>query len=279
YYAYRAVYLVDGGPDLTRRQMRAAVITGFGGFFARGGGALDKYALEAAGADERDAKVRVSSLAGMEHGVLALVGEAAAIAVLIAGYKSPPADFSVPWAVIPLPGFLVAFWAANRYRDRFRGRGGWGAKLGVFLDSIYLIRDLFVQPRRYWRPLLGMAGFWLSEIFAGWAGLHAFGFGMNGATFIVGFGTGMVFTRRTGPLAGAGILALVLAVTVWYSGAPFGAAVAGIFAYRFLSLWLPMPVALATLPVLREMGHERVPGAEQKGEGLGEPALEERASA
>jgi len=37
-----------------------------------------------------------------------------------------------------------------------------------------------------------------------------FGFRMNAAALFVGFATGMVFTRRTGPLAGAGVLALVL---------------------------------------------------------------------
>jgi hypothetical protein len=35
-----------------------AYVAGFGGFLAYGGAALDTYALEAAGADEREAKVR-----------------------------------------------------------------------------------------------------------------------------------------------------------------------------------------------------------------------------
>jgi hypothetical protein len=47
------------------------------------------------------------------------------------------------------------------------------------------------------------------------------------AALYIGFATGMVFTRRTGPLAGAGMLALVLPVTIWYSGAPFAVAVVG----------------------------------------------------
>jgi hypothetical protein len=118
YYAYRGIYRVRGGPTLSRPQMRAVVIAGFGGFLAHGGSALDDFALRAAGAKERSAKVRVASLAGLEHGVLALIGTVAAIFVLALGFLRPPADFTIPWAVIPVPGFLLAFWLAGRYRDR-----------------------------------------------------------------------------------------------------------------------------------------------------------------
>ena len=81
---------------------------------------------------------------------------------------------------------------------------------------------------------------------------------MGVASLIVGYATGMVFTRRTGPLGGAGILALVLPLSLWYCGAPLAVAVAGVFAYRVLALWLPMPVALAFLPTLRTMGERQV---------------------
>jgi uncharacterized membrane protein YbhN (UPF0104 family) len=36
--------------------------------------------------------------------------------------------------------------------------------------------------------------------------------------------------------------------------------VAGVFAYRILTLWLPMPLALAFLPTLRAMGEQQVSG-------------------
>ena len=256
YYACRGIYRVEGGPKTSARQMRAIVVAGFGGFLIRGGGSLDKYALRAAGADDREAKVRVSSLAGMEHGILSIGGCGAAIAVLAAGYRVPPMDFSVPWAVIPVPGFLIAVWSAERYRERFQGRQGWRGKLGIFLDSIHLVRALFIHPRRHGRALIGMGVFWTADFFAAWAGLAAFGFHMNGAKFIVGAATGMVFTRRMGPLGGAGILELVLPLTIWASGAPLAVAVVGTFAYRGLCVWLPMPFAISQLSVLREMSDE-----------------------
>ena len=83
--------------------------------------------------------MRVAGLAGMEHGVLAIGGCAAAIAVLVSGAGNPPADFTIPWAVLPIPGFLIAFGAAERYQGRFNDKPGWRGRLGTFLDSIHLI--------------------------------------------------------------------------------------------------------------------------------------------
>src|SRR5262249_32091145 len=242
-------------------QMRAVVTAGFGGFLARGGAALDDYALQAAGTDERDAKVRVTCLGGMEHGILSLIGTVAAIVVLAMGFPKPPVDFTLPWAVLPVPGFLLAFWLAERDRDQVRDAPGWRGKLGIFLDGIHLVFALFRRPLREAPVLLGMTAFWLAECFAGWAGLAAFGYHMNAARFIIGLATGMVFTRRTGPFAGAGVLELVLPVSLWASGAPLVVAVVGMFTYRALSLWLPLPFALGRLRTLRQLGARSGPGA------------------
>jgi hypothetical protein len=259
YCAYQGIFRVEEGPALSRRQMCAVVVAGFGGFFAHGRGALDQYVLKAAGATRRDAQVRATALAGLEHGVLAVGVCGAAIAVLASGLGQPPVDATVPWVIIPVPGFLVAFWAAGRYRARFRDHAGWRGALAAFLDSVYLIRVLFLRPHRWAPALIGMALFWAAEAFAAWAALAALGVKMSAAALIVGFGTGMVFTRRTGPLGGAGILVLVLPLTLWYSGAPLAAAIAGVFIYQVLFLWLPMPVALTLVPTLRAMGEQRGP--------------------
>jgi uncharacterized membrane protein YbhN (UPF0104 family) len=274
YFAYRGIYRIEGGPDLPGSHMRAVVTAGFGGFLAHGGSALDAYALQAAGSDERDAKVRVTCLGGMEHGILSLIGTAAAIAVLAAGYPKPPLDFTLPWAVLPVPGFLLAFWLAERYRDRLREAPGWRGKVGIFCDAIHLVRVTFRHPVRWAGVLLGLTAFWLAECLAGWAGVAFFGFHMNWARFVIGFGTGMVFTRRTGPFAGAGVLELVLPLSLWASGAPLPVAILGLFLYRAVSIWLPMPLALGRLRTLRQMGEGRVPGTRGTASPPGEPALQ-----
>jgi hypothetical protein len=68
----------------------------------------------------------------------------------------------------------------------------------------------------------------------------------------VGYCTGIVFTRRIAPLAGAGMLTLILPLTIWASGAPLATAITGVAVYRVLCFWLPLPSALAHLPALRE---------------------------
>ncbi len=283
YHAYLGIVRVEGGPVLPAWQLRAVVVAAFGGFLSSSGGMLDRDALRSAGASPEAARIRAVSLAGMEQGVLALGGAVSALAVLASGLARPRPDFTLPWAICTLPGFLIAFWVAERYRHRFRGGTGWRALVGGFLESIHLIRELFVHPGRWWPAIGGMALFWAADAFAAWAGLAAFGLRMNGAALFVGFATGMVFTRRTGPLAGAGILALLLPLAIWACGAPLAAAVAGVFAYRLLALWLPMPVSLAAIPALRQLAPRRpLPAGDAVPAGnavpAGEPLLAEEAA-
>lgn len=256
YLSYRGIFIADGGPGLRARYMAGVMTAGFGGFLFQGGAALDSYALRAAGADARSAAVRVTALAGMEYGVLSLGGSGAAIAVLAAGGHAPPSSFTLPWAIIPVPGFVIAFWLSGRYRQRLRPASGMAGKLGTFLDAIAMVRTFCAHPLRNSAAMPGMALFWVFDLFAAWAGLAAFGYWMSPAPFIVGAATGMVCTRRTGPLGGAGVLALVLPLCLWASGAPLPYAIVGIFAYRILALWVPLPFAIAALPNVRRMGEE-----------------------
>jgi uncharacterized membrane protein YbhN (UPF0104 family) len=275
--AYRGVFTVEGGKELDRHTFLVVVVAGFGGFLAHGGGALDRFAMQGAGIDKRDTSARVSTLAGMEHGVLGLGGWACSLAIIAMGLHAPPADVTWTWAIVPIPGFAVAFWAAERYRSRFRGATGWRGGVGIFLDAVHYARRLFLDPKHYWPAPFGMAAFWAADSFALWCGLRAFGYSMDPAQLFVGFATGLLFTRRTGPLGGAGVLTLLIPLTLWYSGAPLAPCVVGFFAYQVFSLWLPLPFALAGLPTLRRLGDTAEHGSPPGGEAQesGEPALRE----
>lgn len=257
YYAYRGIFTVADGPELPRRRLLSVTAAGFGGFLAHGGGHLDRHVLESCGASPDAARARVVALAGLEYGVLAIGGCATALAVLAAGAPIP-LDFTIPWAVAPVPGFALAFWAARRYRDRFRPRRGWRAAVSTFLEGVCLIRELFARPLHWGWGWLGMAVFWAGDACAVWAGLAAFGWRMDGASLFVGFATGMVFTRRSGPLAGAGVLTAALPLALWVCGAPLPVAVAGVFAYRMAAFWLLMPASLLALPALRRLARPGV---------------------
>jgi hypothetical protein len=253
YVAYRQIYAAEGGYELSRRPLAAMVAVGFGGLFDTGGISQDGLVLQASGASRREAMVRVTTLGGMEQAMLALYGCAASIAWLCLDLPGVPLDVTQPWAVIPVPAFAAAFWLASRYRARLAGRAGWGARLSVLTDAVLLIRALLARPVRNRSATGGMALFWAGDALAVWSALAAFGFLMNGAAFIVGYCTGMVFTRRIAPVAGAAMLTLILPLTIRATGAPLATAITGVWAYRVLCFWLPLPTALASLPVLRDI--------------------------
>jgi uncharacterized membrane protein YbhN (UPF0104 family) len=276
YFGYRGVGKVEGGPDdLPVRARLAVVMAGFGGFLAQGGSALDDFVMRAAGASKREAKVRVALIAGLEHGLVAVPCMAAAIVVLVEGRRKPPLDFTLPWAVVPVLGFGLAFWAAERYRERLRGRSGWRGRLSIGLDMIHLVRAMVLAPRTYWSALAGMVLFWICDMFALWVAIAAFGYRMDFAALVIAFGTAMIVTRRTGPLGGAGILMCALPPTIWYCGAPWAPAVLGTFVWRFFTIWATMPFSLLALPTLRAIGEttDETPGGGTR-EQEDEPALQ-----
>lgn len=277
FFAYRAINRVERGPTLRFPSLLAVVTAGFGGFLAQGGTAIDEFAMRAGGARKREANVRVSALAGFEHGALALIVCPAAIAALIVGSFYPRHDFTWPWAVIPPLGFALAIWLAERYRARLRSREGWRGKLGLFYDSVHIVWEILRRPRSHGYAVLGMMLYWAGDMFALWAATKAFGFSMTALEVIVALGTGMVLTRRTAPLAGAGLVLVALVATLWNAaGVPFAAATLGVAAYRLFTVFAPIPLGLIALPKLRALGRR---GEDSAGEGtrttqVGEPALQ-----
>lgn len=275
FFAYRGINRAEDGPKLEFPALTAVVTAGFGGFLAHGGAALDDYAMRAGGAREREAKVRVSALAGFEHGGLAIIACPAAIAALVAGGTYPRGDFTWPWAVLPPIGFAAAIVLAERFRDRLRGRGGWRGKLGIFFDAVHIVWTIIRHPRTCGDALLGMLVYWGGDMLALWAATKAFGFTMSATDAIIGLSTGMILTRRTAPLAGAGLVLVALVATLWNAAdVPFAAATLGVAAYRALTMFGPIPFGLAAIPKLRELGRR---GADAEGSGAkttrGEPAL------
>lgn len=254
YFAYRGINRAEHGPKLDFRSLLAVVTAGFGGFLAQGGAALDDFAMRAGGAHEREAKVRVSALAGFEHGALAILACPVAIAAILIGATYPRADFTWPWAVIPPLGFALAIALAEHFRERLHGRRGWRRNLGIFFDSIHIVWRIISHPSTCGYALLGMLVYWGGDAFALWAATRAFGFTMSLTDVVIALSTGMVLTRRTSPLAGAGLVLVALVATLWNAaGVPFATATLGVAAYRALTLFGPMPFGLAAIPKLRDL--------------------------
>jgi uncharacterized membrane protein YbhN (UPF0104 family) len=71
------------------------------------------------------------------------------------------------------------------------------------------------------------------------------------AAIILAHAVGYVLTRRTLPFAGAGIVEVLMPLTLVAAGSPLSQAVRGVITYRIFNLWLPLLPAAAALPRVR----------------------------
>src|SRR3954447_11468952 len=137
--AYREVARVQGGPRLGIGRAGAIVAAGFGVFVIRGGFVVDRHALEAAGLEPRQARIRVLGLGALEYAILAPAAALAAVIILARGSTHPSLGFTLPWAIAVPLGFLAAF-AALGFRHRVRDESGWRAALRHALDAVNMLR-------------------------------------------------------------------------------------------------------------------------------------------
>jgi uncharacterized membrane protein YbhN (UPF0104 family) len=150
---------------------------------------------------------------------------------------------------VPL-GFGVALWALS-HRQRFSGRRGWRGQLSFALDSIHVLRCLFVQRRHLLGPI-GAAVYWFGDIVCLWACLQAFTHGSPDVSLLlIGYATGYALTRRTLPFGGAGAVEALLPFALSWCGISLAAAVVAVFMYRVFNLWLPIVPAAFGLRSLR----------------------------
>jgi uncharacterized membrane protein YbhN (UPF0104 family) len=241
--AYREVARVEKGYDISTRNAVAAVTAGFGPFVARGGFAVDVHAFKQGGLSDHEVRTRVLGLGALEYAMLAPAACIVAIQLLADGH-SPSLGLTLPWAITVPLGFVAALWAVE-HRDALRTHPGRRRHLGHALDSIHVLKCLFVRPRHVLAPL-GTAIYWFGDIFCLWACLQAFTHGTPSISLLLlGYATGYALTRRTLPLGGAGAVEALLPFALHWCGISLASAVLAVFAYRVFNLWLPIvPAAL-----------------------------------
>jgi uncharacterized membrane protein YbhN (UPF0104 family) len=248
--AYRSVASIEDGPRLSLREATALVAFGFGAFLAKGGAALDSKALSTRHGGKREGEVRVMALDALEHAPLAPAACVASIILLAHGHRKPGLDFTIPWAtLVPLGAVLAVI--GVRHRKRFVGREGWRGKLGDVLESIYILFRLLAEWRKHWTAFAGASVYWAGDVVCLWASLQPFHAAPPFAAIVLAHAVGYSLTRRTLPFAGAGIVEVLMPLTLLSAGAPFAGAILGVLAYRVFNLWLPLLPAAAALPHLR----------------------------
>ena len=248
-FAYRSIAHIEDGPKIGWKKAATVVAVGFGAFLAKGGGALDSKVLRGRGT-RREGEVRVLALDALEHAPLAPAACAAAIDLLAEGQRKPGLDFSIPWATL-VPIGAVAAAIGVRYRSRFLGESGWRRHLGQALEGIRLLFRLAAQLGTHWPAFAGASLYWAGDVACLWASLKPFGATPTLPAIVLAHAVGYVLTRRTLPFAGAGIVEVLMPLTLLAAGAPFAGAVLGVIAYRIFNLWLPLLPAFAALPSVR----------------------------
>ena len=249
-FAYREVARVEDGPELPHSRALALVATGFGVFIARGGFAVDLHAFRHEGVDDREARVRVLGLGALEYALLAPATCIVAILLLVDHVHTPATGLTMPWAIAVPTGGIVAL-SALRIRGRLRGHVGWRDAIAQWLDSIHVLRQLFIRLEHAAGPV-GTAVYWFGDIACLALCLRAYeGHFPSIAPLLIGYATGYALTRRTLPLAGAGTVEALLPFALSWSGTPLAAAVPAVFAYRMANFWLPIVPAIFGLRALR----------------------------
>jgi uncharacterized membrane protein YbhN (UPF0104 family) len=242
--AYREIARVEGGPRLGIGRAGAIVAAGFGAFVIRGGFVVDRQALEAAGLDPRQARIRVLGLGALEYAVLAPAAALAAVVLLARGSTHPSLGFTLPWAIAVPLGFVAAF-AALTYRHRVGGEGAWRTALRHALDAVQMLKNLAAQGAVHGGAFIGTTLYWVGDVGCLWASLRAFHDSPDIAALIIGYATGYALTRRTLPLGGAGTVEALVSFALAWTGIPLAKAVLAVCAYRIFNLWLPLlPAAI-----------------------------------
>lgn len=242
--AYREVARVEGGPRLGLVRAGAIVAAGFGAFVIRGGFVVDRQALETAGLEARQARIRVLSLGVLEYAVLAPAAALAAMILLARGATHPSLGFTLPWLIAVPLGFMAAF-AALAFRHRVRDEGGWRAVLRQALEAVHMLRRLAAQGAEHGGAFVGTTLYWVGDVGSLWASLRAFHDSPDIAALVIGYATGYALTRRTLPLAGAGSVEALVTFALAWAGIPLAKAVLAVCAYRLFNLWLPLlPAAI-----------------------------------
>jgi uncharacterized membrane protein YbhN (UPF0104 family) len=253
--AYREVARMEQGAELEVPQAAALVTTGFGVFVQGGGFALDRAALERAGMTSREARARVYGLGALEYAVLA---PATAVCALIILLKHEPVDRSLtlPWLVgVPAGAAIVLF--VRRSKERFR-REGWRTHVYDGVRAIDLLVVLLKRPVTGALAFVGIALYWIGDIFCLWAALHVFyAHTPPIAQLLLGYATGYALTRRTLPLGGAGVVEALLPFALGWVAIQRAPAVLAVAFYRGVNLWLPLLPALAGIPSLRRLERKR----------------------
>ncbi len=194
----------------------------------------------------------------VEYVVLAPATFGAACYLLATGWPAQ-AGLLPSWVIGVPAGTGIAITLMVIYRLTNRRRPAW-SPLRNGLDAI----ESTLSMLRSWPggPLtvVGMAIYWAGDIAALAACVAIFNHGHHGSILavVVGFATGYTLTRRSLPLAGAGIVETLLPFALSWVGVPLAKALLAVVAYRVFNLWVAaVPGFIGLTSMRRQRNRDR----------------------
>jgi uncharacterized membrane protein YbhN (UPF0104 family) len=223
-----------------RRNVQVVII-GFGGWLVGGGFTVDRHALEAAGVDRRDATTSIIALGLLE--LLVLTPATWACALALVNTRGIAESVTLPWIIGVPVGFAIVLSTAL---IRARPDGVQTSRLRAAVNQLGTAARaaLALDPRRGALAVAGIAVYWAADIIALWAALRLLGVALAFPQLILAYATGYILTRRTLPFAGAIIIEVLLAVSLWAVGPSLASAALAVMLYRLSDFVLTLGAAL-----------------------------------
>ena len=274
--AYRDLARVADGPRLPLPVVARVVMIGAGATVvgaSAGGLAVDYWALHRAGEPAHTAARRVLAFNTLEWAVFACGASAAGIAALLGLVDDVPTGMAVGWPVVTACCIVAAVCVSRGARgERLaalpgvrprlrRAPGTWPGWLRGILraglaDAIGGLRLLWRVLRCPHRHVAGLAGFpvyWGGNLLCLYAALRAFGARPAVLALLIAYATAYVATALPLPAGGAGGIEASLAFSLTAIEVPLASAVLATIVFRFVTFWLPLPLAVVALAGARRL--------------------------
>jgi uncharacterized membrane protein YbhN (UPF0104 family) len=209
-----------------------------------GGIGLALWSLRRAGLAPRAAIrtliVFMSILYAVFLAAIALSGGALALGL---AHASGPSELAAVPALIALLAIAASLAIASRPRA-IAGDSRLGSGARVFADAVREAWQLILKRDA---RLLGAVAYWAFDAAVLWAMLHAFGAAPAMPVVALAYFIGQVANTVPVPGSVSGGMAGVLIAF----GTPAEVALPAVLAYRAVAIWLPAPIAIASVPALR----------------------------
>jgi uncharacterized membrane protein YbhN (UPF0104 family) len=274
--AYRDVARVADGPVLPVPVATRVVMIGSGATVvgaSAGGLAVDFWALHRAGEPSHAAARRVLAFNTLEWAVFAFGASVAGVLALAGLVADVPTGMAVGWPVTTAVCAVLAVWVSRGARgERLaalpgprpslqRDPGTWlpwlwpllRAGLADAIGGLRLMWQVVATPRRHAAGLAGFPVYWGGNLLCLYAALRAFGADPAVPALLIAYATGYVATALPLPAGGAGGIEASLAFSLTAIDVPLASAVLATLVFRFVTFWLPLPLAAVALAGSRRL--------------------------